>query len=254
MEKRLPILKEKLKPDIIIANGENLAHGIGLTRKMCEELFDLGVHCITTGNHVWDKREIIPYIDKEPRLLRPLNYPDGAAGKGKWEYMLPDGRKALVINAMGRLFMDAIDDPFRAVNGVLKDAALGRAYNAIFIDFHAETTSEKMSLGHYVDGRVSAVVGTHTHIPTADHRVLKGGTAYMSDLGMTGDYDSVIGVRKDIPVQRFVRKVPGERMEPADGEGTLCGAFIVTDDKTGFAQSIVPVRIGPGLEQSVPEF
>ncbi len=242
LEKHLPALKEKLQPDIIIVNGENAASGAGITDKICKEFYDWGVHVITTGNHVWDKREIIPYIGRDKNLLRPANYPEESPGSGFVQYKFDDGRSILVINAMGRLFMDALDDPFRVTRQILtKEKKQGQA---VFIDFHAETTSEKMSFGHYFDGQVSAIIGTHTHVPTADAHILKGGTAYMSDAGMTGDYDSVIGVRKDIAIGRFVKKMPGEKMEPASGEGTLCGAFIVTDDTTGLAKTIEPLRVG----------
>lgn len=249
---RLPGLKAALKPDVVIVNGENAAHGAGIVDKMCQEFYAVGTDIITTGNHVWDQREIILTIDKDPRLLRPLNYPKASPGRGYTVHQLADGRKILVINAMGRLFMDPLDDPFTQVNEVVEKHAMGRQVHAIFLDFHAEATSEKMGMAHYLDGRVSAVVGTHTHIPTADCQILPRGTAFQSDAGMTGDYDSVIGVRKDIPVQRFVRKMPTERMQPAEGEGTVCGTFIITDDKTGLAQAIAPVRVGPRLMETIP--
>lgn len=248
--KHLPSLRERLKADIVIANGENATHGTGINPDCCAELYGYGVDCITTGNHVWDKREIIPYIDKDPKLLRPLNYPAGTPGKGYYIHRLDDGRKILVVNAMARLFMDPLDDPFAAVDDLLKKNALRLNVNAAFVDFHGETTSEKMSFGHYFDGRVSAIVGTHTHIPTADAHILAKGTAYMTDAGMCGDYDSVIGMRKDIPVLRFTRKMPTEKMTPAEGEGTMCGAFVETDDRTGLSTVIKPVRIGPVLSET----
>lgn len=248
----LPTLRETLKPDAVIVNGENAAHGAGIVDKMCRDFYELGTDVITTGNHVWDQREILLTIDKDQKLLRPINYPKGSPGRGFTVHALMDGRKILVINAMARVFMDALDDPFALVNDVVERHVLGRQVNATFLDFHGEATSEKMAMAHYLDGRVSAVVGTHTHIPTADCQILPGGTAYQSDAGMTGDYDSVIGVRKDIPIQRFTRKMPTERFAPAEGEGTLCGTFIVTDDKTGLAQAIEPVRVGPRLAQAVP--
>lgn len=250
--KHLPALRERLKTDVVIANGENATHGAGISPDCCAELYGYGVDCITTGNHVWDKREIIPYIDKDPRLLRPQNYPAGTPGKGHYIHRLDDGRKILIINVMGRLFMDALDDPFAAIDELLKKNSLKLNVNAVFVDFHGEASGEKMSCGHYFDGRVSAVVGSHTHIPTADAHIMTNGTGYMTDAGMCGDYDSVIGVRKDIPVLRFTRKMPTERMTPAEGEGTLCGAFVETDDKTGLAVKIEAIRKGPILSETGP--
>ncbi len=252
LEAHLPRLREELKPDVIIVNGENAAGGNGITEKVCKQLYGFGVDCITTGNHIWDKREIIPYIERDKKLLRPLNYPEGTPGRGGYKHRLSDGRSITIINAMGRLFMDAIDDPFRMVKEVLRQERLGKSADAIFIDFHAETTSEKMSFAHYLDGQVSAVIGTHTHIPTADAHILKGGTAYMSDAGMSGDYDSIIGVEKDEAINRFVKKVRGERFRPASKEGTLCGVLIVTNDNTGLAQSIEPIRLGSILSEVMP--
>ncbi len=252
LETHLPDLKDKLSPDVIIVNGENAAHGKGISPKICKGFYELGVDCITTGNHIWDQREIIPYIDKDKQLLRPINFPPGTPGQGAYEHKLADGRSITIINAMGRLFMDPLDDPFRVVDVFLEDNPMGKSSSAIFVDFHAETTSEKMSFGHHFDGRVSGVIGTHTHVPTADAHVLEHGTAYMSDAGMSGDYNSVIGVRKEIATQKFVKKMPGEKFIPAAEEGMLCGAFIITDDGTGLAQSIEPVRVGTGLAETVP--
>lgn len=248
----LPGLRKKLDIDVVIVNGENAAHGKGITPKICEKFYEDGADCITTGNHVWDQREIITYIDQDPNLIRPLNYPEGTPGRGHVLLNLAEGQKILVINAMGRLFMDDLDDPFSAVDRVIKNVRMGRDVQAIFVDFHAEATSEKTSFGHYFDGRVSVVVGTHTHIPTADEQILPGGTAYQTDVGMTSDYDSVIGVRKDLPILRFTRKMPTERFVPADGEGTLCGVFIETDDNTGLAKRIERVQVGGRLKQHIP--
>lgn len=248
----LPQLQETLKPDVIIVNAENSAHGFGITEKICEEFFEIGVSCITSGNHIWDKKEIIGYIGGEKRLIRPLNYPEGSPGQGFYEFSLYDGRKVLILNAMGRLFMDPMDDPFTKTKEFLKAYKLGHSVHAIFVDFHAETTSEKLSFARYLDGEVSAVVGTHTHVPTADHQILPNGTAYQTDAGMCGDYNSVIGVKDHVPIHRFVKKTPTEKMNPADGEGTVCGSFIVTDDKTGKAKSIEPVRVGPILMTHIP--
>lgn len=253
LEKHLPQLRGKLKPDVVIVNGENAAHGIGITEKMCKDFYDLKVDCITSGNHIWDQREIIPYIARDERLLRPINYPAGSPGNGFCKITLNNGDKILIINAMCRVFMDPIDDPFGAVQALVSQEKLGQSVQAIFVDFHGEASSEKMSLAHYLDGRISALVGTHTHIPTADAQILVGGTGYQTDAGMTGDFDSVIGVRKDIPVQKFVKKMPGEKMIPSSGEATLCGTFIITDERTGLCKAIEPVRVGPRLNNTIPE-
>lgn len=252
LELYLPVLKRELSPDVTIVNGENAAHGRGLTEKMAKEFYALGADVITTGNHVWDQREIMAYIQRDPKLLRPMNYPKGAPGNGACIHQDSEGRKTLVVNLMGRLFMDVLDCPFQAMEDVLQTYKLGANCNAIFVDFHAETTSEKMAFSHHFSGRVSAVIGTHTHIPTADAHVMAGGTAFMADAGMTGDYDSVIGVRKDIAIHRFVKKTPGENFIPASEFKTLCGAFVTIDDKTGKALSIQPIRLGDTLSNTRP--
>ena len=249
--KHLPKLKAELQIDVAIVNGENAAHGVGITEAITKEFFAAGADCVTLGNHTWDQREIIPYIAREPRLIRPLNYPKGTVGNGAYLHMTADGQKILIVNAMARLFMDAIDDPFTGMDELLKDYQLGRNVDAIFVDFHGEATSEKNAFAHYLDGRVSAVVGTHTHMPTADQMIYPGGTGYQSDAGMTGDYNSVIGVRKDISIHRFVRKTPSERMVPADGEATLCGTFIETNSR-GLCSRIEPVIVGPLLINRMP--
>jgi len=247
----LPGLRQDLELDFVIVNGENAAHGFGITDKICAATFQAGADCITTGNHVWDQREIMNTIGDEPRLLRPLNYPDGTPGNGHGVFAARDGRKVMVINAMARLFMDPLDDPFAAVEELLSDVRMGAGTDlaAIVVDFHGEATSEKQSFANIFDGRVSVVVGTHTHVPTADHRIMPGGTAYQSDLGMTGDYDSVIGMQKQNASARFVTKLPQGRLEPADGEGTLCGLLVGIDDATGLATEVRPVRLGGVLEQ-----
>ncbi len=253
LEEHLPKIRRKLNPDVVIINGENAASGAGITDKICKQFYGLGVDCITTGNHVWDQREIISYIDRDKKLLRPANFPPGTPGKGVYRHELNDGRTITIINAMARLFMDALDDPFRVIREILENEKLGKNTDAIFIDFHGETTSEKMAMAHYFDGKISALVGTHTHIPTADAHIMKGGTAYMTDAGMTGDYNSVIGVEKSIAIHRFVKKMPGEKMKPAGGPGMMCGCFIVTNDKTGKAERIEPVRMGAVLSEAIPE-
>lgn len=249
---RLPDLKRRLGINAVIVNGENAAHGVGITPKICEELYESGADVITTGNHVWDQREIIPYIDRDPKLLRPLNFPAGTVGNGSYLHMTDDGQKILVVNAMARLFIDDIDCPFTAMDRLLQNYALGRNVDAIFVDFHSEATSEQMAFGHYLDGRVSAVIGTHTHIPTADCQIFDGGTGHQGDAGMTGDYNSVIGVKKEVPIHRFVKKTPTERMSPAEGEATLCGTFIETDSK-GRCVRIEPVIAGPRLHNHIPQ-
>lgn len=254
LAKHLPDLKTKLKPDVIIVNGENAAHGIGITAEICKEFYALGVDVITTGNHVWDQREIIPYIDRDPKLLRPINFPKGTPGKGFYVHTTGTGQKIMVVNAMARVFMDAMEDPFAAMQELLNTYRMGGAVQAVFLDFHGEATSEKMAMGHYLDGQVSVVVGTHTHMPTADVQIFDGGTAYQSDAGMTGDYNSVIGVKKEVPIQRFTRKMPTDRFSPADGEGTVCGLFVETDNKTGHAIKAAAVRVGPRLKTEIPDF
>lgn len=249
---RLPKLKSDYKIDCAIVNVENSAHGFGVTPQICDDFFKMGADVLTTGNHVWDQREIIPFIEKEPRLLRPLNYPSGTPGRGSYVFQTPRGEKILVANIMARLFMDAMDDPFAAADDLLKKHRLGADVNAAFIDFHGEASSEKTAMGHFCDGRASFVIGTHTHVPTADLRILKGGTGYQTDAGMCGSFDSVIGMESSIAVARFTRKMPGEKLRPADGAVTLCGVMFDTDTKTGLCTAVYPVRIGGHLSQTLP--
>jgi metallophosphoesterase (TIGR00282 family) len=247
----LPRLRQSLKLDLVIANGENAAGGFGITRAIAEEFFGIGVDVISTGNHWADQKEIFTYIDTEDRILRPANYPKGTPGRGANLYQTPAG-SVLVINAMGRVFMDALDDPFAAVDRELNACPLGEGADAIVVDFHAEATSEKMAMGHFCDGRASFVVGTHQHVPTADAQILPGGTAYQSDAGACADYDSVIGMDKAEPLQRFTRKISSQRFAPATGPATLCGAFVATGAK-GLAVRIEPVRVGGRLKPALPE-
>jgi 2',3'-cyclic-nucleotide 2'-phosphodiesterase len=249
----IPLLRERLGLDFVVVEGENAAHGFGITPKICEDFYAAGVDVITLGNHAWDQREIIQYIAGDARLLRPLNAPETNPGAGAGVYSARDGRRVLVVNVMLRLFMDALDDPFAAARRAVDGAPLGSAVAAAIIDVHGEATSEKMAMGHHVDGRVSLVAGSHSHVPTADAQILPGGTAYQTDAGMCGDYDSVIGMKKEGAVARFVTKLPGERLQPAEGEGTLCGVFVETDDATGLAARIAPVRVGGRLSSTVPE-
>jgi metallophosphoesterase (TIGR00282 family) len=254
VNERLPGLIADWKLDLVVINGENSAGGFGITEAIYNELIDAGADAITLGNHAWDQREALVFIERAPRLIRPLNYPAGAPGRGAALIDTKNGKRALVINVMGRIFMDAMDDPFAAIDRELSACALGKDADAIIIDMHCEASSEKQAMGYFADGRASLVVGTHTHSPTADHRILSGGTGFITDVGMTGDFDSVIGMVKDEPLARFLRKLPGSRFEPADGPATLCAITVETDDATGLAARVAPVRIGGILEQATPAF
>jgi metallophosphoesterase (TIGR00282 family) len=244
-------LRQSLKLDFVIANGENAAGGFGLTRAIAEEFFSIGIDAISTGNHWADQKEILTYIDGEDRILRPANYPKGTPGRGANLYHTPAG-SLLLINVMGRVFMDALDDPFASVEAQLSACRLREGADAIVVDIHAEATSEKMAMGHFCDGRASLVVGTHQHIPTADAQILPGGTAFQADAGACADYDSVIGMDKGEPVQRFIRKMATQRFAPATGPATLCGVFVQTG-ANGLATRIDPVRVGGRLKQTAPE-
>jgi 2',3'-cyclic-nucleotide 2'-phosphodiesterase len=249
---KLPELRAGLRLDVVIVNGENAAGGFGITPAVCQDFYAAGADLITTGNHVFDQRELIGYIDRDARLIRPLNMMPGTPGRGSVHLALSDGRKLLVLQIMGRLFMGAYDDPFRALDGELAKYPLGASVQAIVIDLHAEATSEKMAIGHLADGRASLVAGTHTHVPTADAHILPGGTAYVTDIGMTGDYDSVIGMNKAVALERFRTHVPGARNTPALGEATLCAVFLETDDATGLARTFAPLRVGGRLAPASP--
>jgi metallophosphoesterase (TIGR00282 family) len=251
---RLPGLVRDWKLDLVVINGENAAGGFGITEAIYHELIDAGADAITLGNHAWDQREALVFIERADRLIRPINYPPGTPGRGAALVKAKNGERALIINAMGRIFMDALDDPFAAIDGELTACPLGKGADAVIVDIHAEATSEKQAMGFFCDGRASLVVGTHTHAPTADYRVLPGGTAFISDVGMTGDYDSVIGMSKDEPLNRFLRKIPSARFEPASGPGTLCAVAVETDPASGFAVRIGAVRIGGRLDPAVPAF
>ena len=253
VEERLPGLRRHLKLDFVGINVENAAGGFGVTAAICEAMFEAGADVLTTGNHAFDQRDEIDLYDREQRLLRPCNFPQDNPGRGAQMCEARDGRRVLVVNAQGQRAMAPIDDPCAAVEREIAGVVLGEAADAVIIDFHAETTSEKYSMGHHFDGRVSLVFGTHTHVPTADEQILTQGTAYMTDLGMTGDYDSVIGMNKAEPLSRFSTKMPGPRLAPAAGEATLCGVFVETDDRTGLALRCEPIRVGGRLKVTVPD-
>lgn len=251
---RLPGLIAQLKLDFVVVNGENASHGKGLIESHFQALRDAGADIVTLGDHAFDQREALSYIEREPTLIRPINYAPGTPGRGAMLVEGRNGHRVLVINALGRVFMPPIDDPFRAVEAAIADAPLGEVADAIIVDFHTEATSEIQAMGHFLDGRVSLVVGTHTHIPTADHRLLKGGTAFQADAGMCGDFDSIIGTETEEPLNRFLTGIPNGRFTPAEGEATLCGIVVETDPQTGLAQYVAPLRLGGALGQSLPEF
>jgi 2',3'-cyclic-nucleotide 2'-phosphodiesterase len=251
---RLPGLVRDWKLEFVVVNGENAAGGFGITETIYNELIEAGADAVTLGNHAWDQKEALVFIERAPRLIRPVNYPMGTPGRGAALCAAKNGARVLVINAMGRIFMDPLDDPFAAVDRELAALPLRHGADAIVVDIHAETTSEKQSMGFFCDGRASMVIGTHTHAPTSDQRILPGGTAFMSDVGMTGDYDSVIGMTKDEPLQRFTRKISSSRFEAASGPATLCAIAVETDEATGLASRAGAVRIGGCLEQARPAF
>src|SRR5258705_8770003 len=251
---RLGALVQDWKLDFLAINGENAAGGFGITEAIYQEFVDAGVDVITGGNHSWDQKEALVFIERAPQLLRPINYPAGTPGRGAALIDAKNGARVLVVNAMGRIFMDPLDDPFAAVERELAACPLKQAADAIIIDIHGEATSEKQAMGHFCDGRASLVVGTHTHVPTADHQILPRGTAFISDVGMTGDYDSVIGMNKDEPLNRFVRRIGAGRFGPALGPASLCALAVETDDATGLARRIAAVRLGGRLEAASPTF
>lgn len=234
----LPMIVDKYKIELVIANCENAAGGFGITEKVVSEIFACGVHVLTSGNHIWDKKEALPYIAKEDRLLRPLNYPPGVPGFGTRLYTLPSGQKVAVMNLSGRVFMSNMDCPFRCGSNEIK--RLREITNNIIVDFHAEATSEKLAFGHFVDGKVSAVIGTHTHVQTADEQILPAGTAYITDVGMTGPVNSIIGVEKEQVIERFLFQIP-KKFEAARGKGVL--SAVVVEIKDGTGQSIAIQRL-----------
>jgi metallophosphoesterase (TIGR00282 family) len=251
---RLPELIAGYKFDFVVVNGENASHGRGLTEGHYNELRAAGADVVTLGDHAWDQRDTITFIEREPNLLRPINFPQGNPGRGANLVEGRNGHRVLVVNAQGRVFMNPVDDPFRAVEAAIAACPLGEQADAVIVDFHTEATSEIQAMGFFLDGRASLVVGTHTHIPTSDHRILKGGTALMSDAGMCGDFDSIIGVEVEEPLNRFLTGIANGRFVPAEGKATLCGVAIETDGKTGLTVSVSPVRVGGTLQQALPQF
>jgi metallophosphoesterase (TIGR00282 family) len=252
---RLPGLISNWKLDFVVINAENSAGGFGITETIYNELIDVGADAVTLGNHAWDQREALVFIERAPRLIRPLNYPPGTPGRGAALLESKGGKRVLVVNLMGRHSMEPVlDDPFPAIDRELHACPLRTGADAIIIDMHAEATSEKQSMGHFLDGRASLVVGTHTHVPTGDHRILAGGTAYQTDAGMTADYNSCIGMAKEEPLNRFLRRISSSKFEAASGPATLCGIAVETDDATGLARQVSAVRLGPHLEEARPGF
>jgi 2',3'-cyclic-nucleotide 2'-phosphodiesterase len=250
----LPGLRKRYALDFVVINGENAAGGFGITEAIVGELLDAGADAVTLGNHAFDQKDTLVYIERQPRLIRPLNFPKGTPGRGAGLFKAKNGAEVLVINAMGRVFMTELDCPFRSIDNEITACALKQSADAIVIDFHAEATSEKQSLGYFVDGRASCVIGTHTHTPTSDERILPQGTAYQSDAGMCGDYNSVLGMDIEEPVNRFLTKIPRGRFEPAIGPATISGLAVEIDDKTGLATRLKAIRLGGVLTPSEPLF
>ena len=253
VNQNLARIRDQYKLDFVIANGENSASGFGITEKIFHSLIDAGVDVITSGNHIWDQKDTLIYIERETRLLRPANYPKGTPGKGSFLYKAPNGEQILIINIMGRVFMNSLDDPFRVVDDIITNNSLNNIADVIFVDFHAEATSEKLAMGYYLDGRVSMLAGTHTHIPTSDARILSNGTGYITDVGMSGDYDSILGFDMQNPLEKFITGIPSGRFTPAKGEGTLSGILFETNSK-GFVKNISPIKFGGIFDDELPDF
>lgn len=250
----LPRLRVEWRLDFVVVNGENASSGMGLSGEHAKTLLDAGADCLTLGDHAFDQKDMMQFIENEPRIIRPLNFAKNAPGRGARVFSDARGRKILVTQVLGQVFMKrAFDDPFSAIDQVLRTHTLGGGVQAALVDVHCEATSEKMGMGHFCDGRASVVVGTHTHVPTGDAMIMPGGTAYLSDAGMCGDYNSVIGMEKSEPMRRFVTGMPKTRFTPAMGEATLSGLYVETDDHTGKATKIAMVRQGGLLQASAPE-
>ena len=250
----LPRLRKDWRLDFVVVNGENASNGMGLSGEHAKLILDAGADCVTLGDHAFDQKDMMQFIQSEPRVIRPINYAHGdVPGRGFRVFEARGGRKVLVAQALGQVFMKRpYDDPFSAVDQVLRSHPRGGMVQASIVDIHCEATSEKMGMGHFCDGRASLVVGTHTHVPTADTQILSGGTAFQSDAGMCGDYNSVIGMEKTEPMRRFVVGMPKSRFTPALGEATLSGVYVETDDRTGQATRVEMVRQGGLLSQSGP--
>lgn len=249
----VPRLRAEWNLDFVVVNGENATSGMGLSGAHAAELLTAGVDCLTLGDHAFDQKDMLQFIATEPRVVRPINFSKQAPGSGARLFTTARGRKVLVTQVLGQVFMKRpFDDPFSALEPVLKAYPLGGQAAAVLVDVHCEATSEKMALGHFCDGRASLVVGTHTHVPTADAMVLPGGTGYLTDAGMCGDYHSVIGMEKSEPLRRFMTGMPKERFTPALGTATLSGVYIETDDRSGKAKRIAMVRDGGLLQQAAP--
>lgn len=250
---RLAGLRADWKLDFVVVNAENATSGAGLSGAHAKELLDAGADVLTLGDHAFDQRDMLSFIGSEPRIIRPINFAKDAPGRGYRVFDAPGGRKVLVAQVLGQVFMKrCFDDPFSAIEPVLKAHPPGGMVQAALVDVHCEATSEKMGMGHFCDGRVSVVAGTHTHVPTADAQILPKGTAFQSDAGMCGDYNSVIGMEPAEPLRRFITGMPKGRFQPAMGEATLSGLYVETDDRTGLAKRVVPIRQGGRLQQAAP--
>ncbi|MEO0937979.1 MAG: TIGR00282 family metallophosphoesterase [Pseudomonadota bacterium] len=249
----LPRLRDDWSLDFVVVNGENATSGMGLSGAHAAAILEAGADVITLGDHAFDQKDMLAFIEAEPRIIRPLNFSKAAPGRGFGLFKAANGKQVLVTQALGQVFMKRpFDDPFSALERVFKTHPLGGQADVILVDIHCEATSEKMAMGHWCDGRASVVVGTHTHVPTGDAMILRGGTAYLTDAGMCGDYNSVIGMQRDEPLRRFITGMPKDRFTPALGEATLSGLYVETDDATGKATRAVMVRQGGLLEASVP--
>jgi 2',3'-cyclic-nucleotide 2'-phosphodiesterase len=250
---RLPALRAEWNLDFVVVNGENASSGAGLTPDHARLILQAGADCVTLGDHAFDQKDMLAFIEQEPRIIRPINFSKVAPGKGWRVFSATQGRKVLVAQVLGQVFMKRpFDDPFSAIEQVLKSHPMGGMVQASIVDIHAEATSEKMAMGHWCDGQASLVVGTHTHVPTGDAQILTGGTAYLTDAGMCGDYNSVIGMEKLEPIRRFITGMPKSRFEPAAGPATLSGVFVETDDRTGKALTVRMIRVGGRLQEARP--
>jgi len=252
LTKELPILIKKKKLDFVIVNGENAADsGVGITKKNTDEFFEAGTDVITSGNHIWDEKETMDFITSEKRLLRPENLIEGSPGRGIGFFNSKNNKKIVVVNLMGNIFMKKCGDIFETAKKFIENVKLKRDADFIIVDIHGEITSEKMALGYFFDGKVTVVVGTHTHVPTSDHRILEKGTAYQTDIGMCGDYKSVIGMNRDNSLKKFFKDSSAKKHYPALGEATISGLMVKADDETGLAKKIEPIIVGGALENRI---